>query len=90
MMSSFLGALAALTCVATLAAAPASASSPAGGCPAPYFLTPISDIPAEGEPGAIAIDEKGNGNGYVCLLPFTNPEHPGAPFNGIDNRVQRR
>jgi hypothetical protein len=88
-MKSLVGALAALTCVATLAAAPASAGSPAGGCPVPYFLTSVSDIPAAGQAGATALDQRGNGDGYVCLLPFTNPEHPGAPFNGIDNRVQR-
>jgi hypothetical protein len=71
-----------------LGAAPASADGPAGGCPVGYTLTAISDIPPQGQAGAIAIDQRGNNDGYVCLMPFPNPNHPGQPFNGIDNRVQ--
>ena len=72
------------------AAAPAAADTPpAGGCPTGWTLTAIADIPAVGQPGAYAIDQRGNDDGYVCLLPFHNPDHPGQPFNGIDNRVQR-
>ena len=83
-------ALAALIATAflVLSAVPASADGPAGGCPVGYTLTAISDTPAEGQAGAIALDQRGNGDGYVCLMPFHNPDHPAAPFNGIDNRVQ--
>lgn len=83
-------ALAALIAIAFLAltAVPATADGPAGGCPSPYTLTAISDIPPAGQAGAIAIDQRGNNDGYVCVMPFPNPSHPGAPFNGIDNRVQ--
>lgn len=70
-------------------AAPAHAAAPAGGCPTPYALWAISDIPAPGQPGAVTLDQQGNNDGYVCLMPYPNPDHPGAPYNGIDNRVQR-
>jgi hypothetical protein len=53
-----------------LAATPASADGPAGGCPAPYTLTAISALPPVGQPGATAIDQRGNDDGYVCLMPF--------------------
>jgi hypothetical protein len=76
--------------VLALAAAPASADGPAGGCPAPYTLTAISDLPPVGQPGAITIDQRGNHDGYVCLMPFPGnaANAIGAPFNAIDNRVQ--
>ena len=75
-------------CLVPLMAA-AAVASPAGGCPTSYQLVAISDIPAEGQPGATAIDSRGNADGYVCLLAF-NEHRPGAPFNGVDNRVQGR
>lgn len=71
-----------------IAAVPASADAPAGVCPVGYTLTAISDIPPVGQAGAIAIDQRGNDDGYVCLMAFANPDHPGQPFNAIDNRVQ--
>ena len=69
------------------AAAPASAAGPAGGCPASYTLTVISDLPAPAQPGATAIDQRGNDDGYICLLAFRRPVL-GNPYNAIDNRVQ--
>lgn len=85
-------ALAPLVAVAFLAAtaAPASADGPAGGCPVPYTLKAISDIPPAGQPGSIALDQRGNNDGYPCVLPFPGnaAEAIGAPVNGIDNRVQ--
>lgn len=76
------------TAFLALAAAPANADGPAGSCPQPYTLTAISDIPPIGQPGAIALDGRGNNDGYVCLMPFHNPNHPGGPFNAIEDRLQ--
>jgi hypothetical protein len=73
-----------------LAAAPASADGPAGGCPVPYTLTAISSIPPVGQPGAIAVDRRGNNDSYVCVMPYPGnaADAIGKPVNGIDNRVQ--
>ena len=70
-------------------AAPAAvADGPAGGCPSGWSLVTVASIPPQGQAGAQAVDARGNHDGYICLLAFPNPDHPGQPFNGIDNRVQ--
>jgi hypothetical protein len=86
-MSKALGALIA-TALLAVAAVPASADDPAGGCPVGYSLITVASVPPEGQAGATALDARGNNDGYICVRPFTNPDHPGQPFNGIDNRVQ--
>lgn len=70
-----------------LATAPANAEGPAGECPPTYTLVAITSIPSPGQPGAYALDQRGNNDGYVCLMAYPNPDHPGAPYNGIDNKV---
>lgn len=73
-----------------VAAAPAGADGPAGGCPTPYTLVAISDLPPFVQPAAIALDQKGNGDGYLCVMPFRGNAGNaiGEPVNAIDNRVQ--
>jgi hypothetical protein len=41
------------------------------------------------QPGATAIDQRGDHDGYVCpmLVPGNAANATGAPFNAIDNRV---
>lgn len=77
------------TAFLAVAAVPAGADGPAGGCPVPYTLIAISDLPPVAQPGAIAIDQRGNDDGYVCVMPFSGDAANaiGAPVNGIDNRV---
>ena len=65
---------------------PALAADPAGDCPTGWDLFQIPS--GEGFPTAQAIDAQGNADGYVCRKSFSNEEHPGSPFNIIDNRVQ--
>jgi hypothetical protein len=76
--------------VLALAAAPAGADGPAGGCPVPYTLTAISDLPPVAQPGSTALDQRGNDDGYICVMPFPGnaANAIGEPVNGIDNRVQ--
>jgi hypothetical protein len=73
-----------------VAAPPAGADGPAGGCSTPYTLVAISSLPPVAQPGAIATDQKGNNDGYVCVMPFPGnaANAIGEPVNGIDNRVQ--
>jgi hypothetical protein len=45
----------------------------------PGALLAISAIPAPGQLGAITLDQRGNNDGYVCLMPYPNPDHTRAP-----------
>lgn len=82
--------LVAATAFLGIAAVPASADGPAGGCPTPYTRVAISDLPPFAQPAAIALDQKGNGDGYLCVMPFPGnaANAIGEPVNAIDNRVQ--
>jgi hypothetical protein len=75
--------------LAVAPAAPAAASGPVGGCPVPYQLVAIADLPGFVQPSAEAQDQKGNGDGYLCLMPFPGnaANAIGAPYNSIDNHV---
>jgi hypothetical protein len=75
-------ATAATLAAAGIAASSASAHGPIGSCPGPYELFAIADAPAFAQPGLTAIDQQGNGDGYVCRYDNGNPK-PG--FNFIDN-----
>jgi hypothetical protein len=67
-------------------AAPATAGEPAAGCPTNYELFAL---PPDGSwPTGEALDAAGNADGFICRKPFRSLEHPGAPYNIIDNRAQ--
>jgi hypothetical protein len=74
---------------AALAGVPATATAhgPVGGCPAPYELFAIAEAPSFIQPLLIAQDQKGNGDGYLCRMPFPGNAATaiGAPYNTIDN-----
>jgi hypothetical protein len=74
-----------------LAGIPASAAAtgPVGGCPAPYELSAITNAPPFIQPSLTALDQKGNGDGYVCRMPFpgNSASATGEPYNVIDNHV---
>jgi hypothetical protein len=78
------------TAFLAVAAVPSRADGPAGSCPVPYNLVAISDLPSFVQPAAIALDQKGNGDGYLCVMPFPGnaANAIGEPVNAIDNRVQ--
>ncbi len=65
----------------------AQAHGPVGGCPPPYELFAIADAPPFIQPSLTAQDQKGNGDGYLCRMPFPGnaANATGAPYNGIDN-----
>jgi len=66
-------------------AAPAVASEPAAGCPNSFELFAL---PSDGSwPSGEALDASGNADGFICRKAFPNQEHPGAPYNIIDNRA---
>jgi hypothetical protein len=67
--------------------ATATANGPVGGCPAPYELFAISDAPSFIQPDLIALDQKGNGDGYLCRMPLPGnaASATGEPYNVIDN-----
>jgi hypothetical protein len=73
--------------LAGIPATTAQAHGPVGGCPPPYELSAIADAPPFIQPSLTAQDQKGNGDGYLCRMPF--PGHAataiGAPYNVIDN-----
>ncbi len=75
--------------LAAVPAAPAAAHGPVGGCPAPYELFAIADAPSFIQPAMTAQDQKGNGDGYLCLMPFPGnaANAIGAPYNSIDDHV---
>jgi hypothetical protein len=79
---------------AALAVIPSSATGagPVGGCPAPYELSAITDAPPAVQPALTALDQKGNGDGYLCRLPFPGNSASviGQPYNVIDNHAVGR
>jgi hypothetical protein len=72
---------AALT-IASLAAVPvlAAAADPVAQCPAPFELGGLTG------PVSVALDQRGNNDGFVCRLPFRAGAQEGSN-NVIDNRV---
>jgi hypothetical protein len=59
LMKKLIGTLAAGAILVGAAAPAAADTPPAGGCPTGWTLTAIADIPAVGQPGAYAIDQRG-------------------------------
>ena len=52
------------------------------GCPAPFFTQDANAYPA-----TLAVDQKGNNDGVVCVLILGTPDTAHAGFVIIDNTV---